>query len=53
MKILQCMFCKGELEIIQDHGFNKKVKCLDCGYSNLETKEPEVLIIKRSVRNNG
>ncbi len=48
MKILQCMFCKGELDLIQDKGIQKKVKCNSCGYTNNETpKEPEVFVIRR------
>ena len=49
MKILQCMYCKGELEILLDKGFTKKVKCLSCGFTNsaAEPKEPEVVVIRR------
>jgi len=48
MKILQCMYCKGELEIIQDKGFIKKTKCVSCNFTNnTEPKEPEVMIIRR------
>lgn len=44
------MHCKGELEIIQDKGFTKKVKCISCGFTNnAEVKEPEVVIIRRRV----
>lgn len=48
MKILQCMYCKGELDVLQDKGVIKKIKCTNCGFSNNpEPKEPEVLIIRR------
>jgi hypothetical protein len=48
MKFLQCMFCRGELEILQDKGIHKKVKCSSCGFTNnSEVKEPEVVIIRR------
>lgn len=49
MKFLQCIFCRGELEILQDNGsIQKKVKCSGCGFTNLaETKEPEVVVIRR------
>jgi len=48
MKILQCMFCKGELEIIQDKGIVKKIKCSSCNFTNSSTpKEPEVVVIRK------
>lgn len=50
MKFLQCIFCKGELEIVSDKGIQKKVKCLGCGFTNSpETKEPEVFVIRRKL----
>lgn len=54
MKILQCLVCKGEIDIISDEGVVKKVQCLDCGFtsgSKPEVKEPEV--ITRRVINRG
>ena len=48
MKILQCMFCRGELDIVQEKGIQKKIKCTNCGFTNNpEPKEPEVVIIRR------
>lgn len=50
MKFIQCMFCKGELEILPEKGssIRKKVKCTNCGFTNgSEPKEPEVVIIRR------
>jgi Zn ribbon nucleic-acid-binding protein len=42
------MYCKGELEILLDKGFTKKVKCVSCGFTNSpEPKEPEVVVIRR------
>jgi hypothetical protein len=41
----------GELDILNsDSSINKKVKCKNCGFTNLhssEKKEPEVVIIRR------
>lgn len=45
MKILQCLVCSGEIDIVSDEGFIKKVQCRDCGFTSSnkpETKEPEV-----------
>jgi len=50
MKILQCIFCKGELDIIGNFkAYVKKIKCRSCGFSNgAEIKpEPEILIIRK------
>ena len=54
MKFLKCIFCEGELEIIGNfHKFNKKIKCLSCGFTNhnhssAEKKVPEIFIIKKN-----
>ena len=42
MKLLKCLICRGEIELI----FNKKVKCKCCGFSDQEKKAPEVYIKK-------
>ncbi len=49
MSIINCLFCKGELEIIGNlKGFEKKVKCKKCKFTNVSIeKEPEVTIIRR------
>lgn len=51
MKLLVCKFCSGEVDIIeQDHSINKKIKCRDCGLSNVnqDKKEPEIFVKKRT-----
>lgn len=53
MKILKCKLCSGEIDILySDHPVLKKVKCLNCGYSNAKDvgssplkSKPEVEII--------
>lgn len=55
MKILKCIICHGEVEIIDsDRSSNKKIKCCKCGFVNFneKNKSPEILIIKRR-NNNG
>jgi hypothetical protein len=50
MKLLQCIVCDGEIDIINsDRSVNKKVKCKSCGFTNIESqpKTPEVLVIRR------
>jgi len=50
MKLLSCIICDGEVDIINnDYNVNKKVKCRSCGFSNFESqqKAPEVLIIRK------
>ena len=50
MKLLRCKICRGELEILgSERAINKKVRCLNCGFSNVEEpkKEPEVMIIRK------
>jgi len=57
MQLLQCIVCKGELEIINERqstynakNETKKVKCLKCGFSNAaEIKGPEVVVIRRVI----
>lgn len=49
MKLLRCKLCRGEMDIVgNEHAVNKKVKCRNCGYNNLdepaEKKGPEVII---------
>ncbi len=49
MKILQCLVCAGEIDIVSDEGFVKKVKCLSCGFTSSEkpeTKDPEIITIR-------
>lgn len=50
MKILKCIICGGEVEIIENifnNIINKKIKCLDCGFINESNKEPEIFIIRK------
>lgn len=49
MKILKCIICNGEVDIIQtDRSINKKIRCCKCGFTNSqESKEPEILIIRK------
>jgi len=51
MKILRCLLCKCELDIINDNRSDKiKVKCrnVNCDFDNLdEQKMPEVYVIKK------
>ena len=49
MKILKCIICKGEADIIEsDKSINKKIKCKKCGFTNhIETKEPEIIVIRK------
>lgn len=53
MKILNCLFCSGELDIIGEEGYHKKVRCRECGFESekpLTKKEPEVLFIRKNER---
>jgi hypothetical protein len=53
MKLLACVMCDGELDIVSsDRSVNKKVKCKSCGFTNSDniSKGPEVIIVRR--RNN-
>lgn len=51
MKLLRCLFCRGEMDIIGgERAINKKVKCRQCGYSNENEqprKMPEVVVIRK------
>ena len=49
MKILKCIICSGEVEVIDsDKSINKKIKCKKCGFTNhLKSKEPEIIIFRR------
>jgi hypothetical protein len=51
MKLLKCKLCHGEVDIIGNfRGVTKKIKCLNCKYSNSSDKEkilPEVVVIKK------
>ena len=49
MKILKCIICGGEVDIINsDRSSNKKIKCKKCGFSNhAETKEPEIIVLRK------
>ena len=51
MKLLRCKSCRGEVEIIgNERAVNKKIKCLNCGFTNadvVDKKEPEVLVIRK------
>jgi DNA-directed RNA polymerase subunit RPC12/RpoP len=51
MKILKCVICGGEVDIINDdRSINKKIKCRKCGFTNFsakENKEPEIFVIKK------
>jgi len=49
MKILKCIICKGEVDIIgSDKSVIKKIKCRKCEFTNhIETKEPEIIVIRK------
>jgi hypothetical protein len=49
MKILKCIICHGEADIINsDKSVVKKIKCRKCGFTNyVETKEPEIIVIRK------
>jgi hypothetical protein len=49
MKLLRCKLCRGEMDVIGgEHAINKKVRCRECGYNNLDAKkEPEVIVMRR------
>lgn len=47
---LNCLLCEGELDIVSEKGFRKKVKCKSCGFSSAEEKEvkmPEVIKLRK------
>lgn len=53
MKILNCLFCEGELDVVGEEGYRKKVLCRDCGYQSdniVAKKEPEVMFIRKIER---
>lgn len=51
MNILKCIFCGGEIDILnEDRSSFKKVKCKKCGFTNStvkEVKQPEIFTILR------
>lgn len=50
MKLLKCLLCRGEMDIIGDeYAINKKVKCLKCGYTNAQEEKivPEILTLRK------
>lgn len=51
MKLLQCLICNGELDIVGEEGYVKKVKCQSCFFESSENKsekkEPEIIIKRR------
>ena len=50
MILLKCKLCAGEVEIVgNDRSVNKKIKCLKCGFTNLDTmsKGPEIIVMRR------
>lgn len=49
MKLLKCKHCSGEVDIIgNERAINKKVKCLKCGFTNIdEEKKQPIIIMKR------
>lgn len=55
MKFLICLFCDGELDLLDSESYIKKVRCKNCGYISIpkwtpeknEKKEPEVVILRR------
>ena len=54
MKFLTCLFCDGELELLNpfEKTFSKKVKCKKCGFTSDNKKDkkenlPEVTFIRR------
>lgn len=51
MKLLRCLLCRGECDIVNhERAINKHIKCRSCHYSNENEqvkKSPEVVFIKR------
>lgn len=53
MKLLKCVFCYGEVEILNnDRSINKKTRCTKCGFTNASlpeptNKAPEIIIMRR------
>ncbi len=51
MKLLKCLFCDGEVDVVGNFdSVVKKIKCIDCGYQNFKDqpkpKEP-IIVYKR------
>ena len=52
MKLLKCIVCNGEVDIVgNEYAINKLIQCRQCGFSNqnVAKKEPEVVIIKKRI----
>jgi hypothetical protein len=53
MKLLKCLLCNGEVDIINhERSINKQVKCQKCHYSNdaaQTRKTPEILFIRKKI----
>lgn len=55
MKLLSCLVCEGEVDIIGQEGYCLRIKCQKCGYTSApsnrpkkkEIKLPEITIIKK------
>jgi hypothetical protein len=54
MKLLKCLLCREEMEIVgNERSVNKKVRCLGCGYTNVgeivsdSRRGPEVVIMHK------
>jgi len=56
MKILRCIICNGEVDILDSNEtINKKIKCRKCGFTNgqiYKQKEPEIVVIRRKHNEN-
>ena len=58
MKLLTCVFCDGEVDIIDNEKmFLKKIRCRKCGFTNADSKnnktevnKAEVIVIKKRCR---
>lgn len=53
MKLLRCLLCRGEMDIVGgERSIHKKVKCRECGFTNEnepQRKMPEVVVIKKRI----
>lgn len=51
MKLLKCIICNGEIDIIgNERAVSKKTKCRKCGLTSHEEKvAPEVIIRRRPI----
>lgn len=55
MKLLSCLVCESEVDIISQEGYCLRIKCQECGYTSepsskpkkKQPKLPEVTIIKK------